>query len=303
MNHLLLLLICLTLPLQNVFGEESEGSHRERDVLELLPDPAPFEAEIIEVSEVYTAENLYEYINGAAEAFIAYDFEQLAHQVYMVGGTEVTVDIYDMGTLENAFGIYSRERRRGNDFLSIGTEGYQAGDILNFTQDCYYVKLAAFAESGDASSLLLSFSESISGQLPPSSGLPETFSLLPTAGLVPHSQIYIKQSPLGHNFLSPGYMADYRLGNGDITVLLSPSAAANEVSSKLKRLREHLAKGGEILPQEEWGKEAFLARSKYQGNVLATGKEHFAVILVGVGETYEGFLANLLSSLEERAER
>ena len=299
----LLLTICFTPLLLGVTGQESEGSHRVPGLLETLPDPAPFEAEISEGPELFNAENLYEYINGAAEAFIAYDFEQLVHQIYLVGGTEITVDIYDMGTLEDAFGIYSSERGRGSEFLTIGTEGYRAGDVLNFTQDRYYVKLSAFAEAGDASSLLRDFSESVSRLLPVDRGLPETFALLPTTGLVSHSQTYVKRSPLGHRFLSPGYLADYRLGAEDMTVLLSPSADPEEAAGKLARLREHLGKVGEVLPQEKWGKEAFLAKSRYQGNILALAHEHFAVVLVGVSESYEEFLEGLLSGLKESAEK
>jgi hypothetical protein len=92
-------------------------------------------------------------------------------------------------------------------------------------------------------------------------------------------------------------LSNYRLANREITVLLSPSADATEVTGKLKRLREHLAKGGEVVTQEKWGKESFLARSKYEGNVLAIGQKRFVVVLVGVGEAYEDFVEGFLSGL------
>ncbi|MBU0985670.1 MAG: hypothetical protein KKH68_00325, partial [Proteobacteria bacterium] len=57
----------------------------------------------------YIPPNLYEYINGAAEFFIAYGFTELAGANYApVSGDKdtVTVDIYDMGNKLNAFGVF-----------------------------------------------------------------------------------------------------------------------------------------------------------------------------------------------------
>jgi len=36
----------------------------------------------------------------------------------------VTVDIYDMGNAQNAFGIYASERSPDNSFITLGAEGY-----------------------------------------------------------------------------------------------------------------------------------------------------------------------------------
>jgi hypothetical protein len=272
-----------------------------QEILQLLPDPTQINAEIIEGPERFSPDNLYEYINGAAEAFLAYDFDQLAHQVYLVAGTEVTVDIYDMGNSLDAFGIYSSERARDSEFLEIGVEAYRNGDILNFLQNRYYVKLDAFSESGDTSSLLTDFAGAVSAKLPEAGGLPEIFArAFPSAGLVAHSRTYVKGAPLGHRFLSPAYLAEYSSGSETMTVLVSPSHDSEAAMERIRRMRDHLAKVGEVVPEEKWGREAYFARTKYQGDILALSRGHFAVVLAGVNDSHETLLTELLSGLQEQ---
>jgi len=64
------------------------------------------------VSEVATwlPDNLWEYIDGAAELFLSYDVVSCQSRDLSAGGITITVDLFEMGTPLNAFGIYSRER-------------------------------------------------------------------------------------------------------------------------------------------------------------------------------------------------
>ena len=58
---------------------------------------------------VWTSENLWEYIDGAAELFIDYEVVTCRVADLSAGGVTVTVDLYDMGTPLNAFGIFDLE--------------------------------------------------------------------------------------------------------------------------------------------------------------------------------------------------
>jgi hypothetical protein len=89
----------------------------------LLPARAPV--------RFYTSD-LYQYIDGGAEAYHGYGMVTLAHQEFKAGAAEVTIDLYDMGDPLRAFGIYASERSPEYRFLDIGAEGYAAGEILNF---------------------------------------------------------------------------------------------------------------------------------------------------------------------------
>ena len=55
----------------------------------------------------YFPENLFEFINGAAEIYLAYDFKELTVTQYSQKGSmaSMAVEIYEMSNENNAFGI------------------------------------------------------------------------------------------------------------------------------------------------------------------------------------------------------
>ena len=85
-----------------------------------------------EAAESYLPANLFEYINGAAEIYLSYDFEELIVGQFMKPDTDAnaSVEIYDMGSSVNAFGIYGAERFPENVFLPVGTQGYLEDALL-----------------------------------------------------------------------------------------------------------------------------------------------------------------------------
>lgn len=166
------------------------------------------------VSEVMTKdpEGLWEYIDGAAEQFLAYDFQLLQYRDLSMEELSVTVEIYDMATPLNAFGMYMTERPSKSERLSIGAEAvilppYQC--LL--LKDRYYVKVNVYegkmtAEHG--TSLLSAIAE----RLPGTGTLPPELALLPVEGKIPGSEGYTREGYLGVSELSNCLYAKY---NGD----------------------------------------------------------------------------------------
>ena len=99
----------------------------------------------------YFPESLFEYIDGAAESYLSYDFRELLVVDLEKKGTgaTVTLEIYDMGLPLNAFGIFGAERYPENKAVALGELGYVEGEALNFLAGRFYVKLLAFG-LGDA---------------------------------------------------------------------------------------------------------------------------------------------------------
>ena len=86
--------------------------------------------------ESFTAETLYEKINGRAEQYTAYDvvgmdFIALASEE----GQFIDVFVYDMGGVANAFGIYAIERPENAEMQSLGDQGYRAESSFFFGRD------------------------------------------------------------------------------------------------------------------------------------------------------------------------
>ena len=99
-----------------------------------------------EAPRSYFPDNLFEYIDGAAESYLSYDFRELLVADLEKKGTDatLTLEIYDMGLPLNAFGIFAAERYPENKVVALGDLGYLEGEALNFLSGRFYVKMLAF---------------------------------------------------------------------------------------------------------------------------------------------------------------
>ena len=114
----------------------------QKHLLSFVGAPLPGHSTAQGPPSFYRADTLYEYMDGGADVYLLYNFQVLQHQNFKSGQAELSVDIFDMGSAEDAFGIYAAERSPSYHFLDVGTEAYRSEGILNFLQDRYYVKLA-----------------------------------------------------------------------------------------------------------------------------------------------------------------
>lgn len=75
----------------------------------LLFIPAFLAAQDVEVKREreFTGAGLYGFMNGGAEQFLEYGVSKLVARDVVYDGQEYTIEIYDMPTPEDAFGIYS----------------------------------------------------------------------------------------------------------------------------------------------------------------------------------------------------
>jgi hypothetical protein len=229
---------------------------------------------------VFYGENLWEYIDGAAEAFHAYDFVALIHQDYLVDDAEVTVDIYDMGDPVLAFGMYSSERSPEYHFLDVGAEGYGDEFGLNFFQDRYYVKLSIFSESNSTMSMLETVARRISGKIEIGKSLPAIFSRFPNENRIPRSEQYIFQAPLGHSFLSPVFSVQYRKEEEETYMLMVVDTKSEmEAVRQAEKLADHFKQMGKIELIPEMGENAFHATSSYQTETISVLFGNYLFIL------------------------
>ena len=72
---------------------------------------------------VYTSENLYKYIDGEAELYMPYGFQRAATVMYVKPGSKeggLVVNVFEMGSLLDAFGIYGNYRSPSVDRVAGG---------------------------------------------------------------------------------------------------------------------------------------------------------------------------------------
>ncbi len=141
--------------------------------------------------EVYERKTLFKYIDGAAELYISYNVEKLTAIRYTGQNNEdITVDIFDMGSSVNAYGVFSLGRESLSSEFGQGSE-YTAG-LLHFWKDRYYVSLLAYPETPEKRQVLFTLGTAIANLIPREGSLPQILTGLPPDGLIPESIRYVR---------------------------------------------------------------------------------------------------------------
>jgi hypothetical protein len=137
----------------------------------------------------FDGDNLFDYIDGGAELYLSYGFRLLISREYKGDDPpDIIVDVFDMGTSENAFGVFSHSRETMDESFGQGSQ-YTEG-LLLFWKDRYYVSILASPETETSKEACLSLASHISGAIPGTGRLPAVVDLLPEESLVPETIRY-----------------------------------------------------------------------------------------------------------------
>ena len=190
--------------------------------------------------QTYSPETLYECIDGAADLYLSYDFQELRVAEYTnAQKASVTVEIYRHATPTQAFGIYSQERLANAKLLNIGAEGYQEPTVLNFVTGSYYVKISGYETGAEDEKIMLAFGRKMEEILGGKTPLPDILSAFPQEGLKQHSEKFISKNFLGYSFLHSGFTADYELSGKPFKIFAIEGKDQDDCRSMIEKyLRE-----------------------------------------------------------------
>ncbi len=233
---------------------------------------------------VYGKMNLWEYINGAADMYLAYDFMDLNIAEYTNEQEHsVKVEIYRHSSFENAFGIYTAERMVNYNFIDIGIQGYTESDILNFLTGEFYVKLASSGKPGIEQSALFEIAKKVESSLGTENRWPGVINLFPAEGKLANSEKYIARDFLGYSFFHSAFTADYN-GNDEfkmfIIKLKSETDTRTMLDSYISLLKEDkITKESNIYIIDDFfnGKVFLLIKSNYIIGIMNTGNKNLAL--------------------------
>jgi hypothetical protein len=158
---------------------------------------------------VYTPNNLFDVIDGAADLFLEYEFVDLHIGRYVKGDIEIKAELYKHGTSVDAFGMYSQERFADYHFIDLGVQGYQEKGALNFLSGSFYVKISTIQEGTPAQDAMLLIAKAVEKHLQQAKSFPSTLSAFPTEKKKPYSEQYVAKSFLGYGPLNRVYVAGY----------------------------------------------------------------------------------------------
>ena len=196
----------------------------------------------------YNRENLYNLVDGQADAFFAYGFEQVMVQRYQnAAGARLNVEVWQLANPADAYGLF--HSGIAGQPASIGVEGdSDLGRRLAFWQQHYFVSVTATEAIPDET--LWTFAKEIGNRLPSGGEPPAIVRRLPSESLVVgsllffHEEISIQmelwlggENILGLSQATNGIVARYEWGDQKARLLLIEYPTASEAADGLKTLR------------------------------------------------------------------
>jgi hypothetical protein len=136
-----------------------------------------------------TDRQLYDYINGGAELYLNYGFKKMVKRVYTLSdGNEIKVEIFDMSSPKNAYGVFSYSKQKVN--IGIGQGAQYIGGSLIFWQDQYFVSVFAKEETEESRKHVRLVGKKISENIRTTGELPTYFHIIPKQNLIDESTFY-----------------------------------------------------------------------------------------------------------------
>jgi len=205
-------------------------------------------------AQSYTAMDLYGRIDGGAELFLEYGFEELIVRDYAKGDEELTLESYRMDSPEAALGIYLAKLGREEPVARLDFRASFNPYQLNFVKGRYFGQVDNFSGKADNADAMIALARDYGATLPRDWEV-DLFRSLPQVDLIPGSERLLR----GRYALEPVYtfgsfgksdalsldgevfavMADYEGEQGEtftrIVVEYSFQQEANDAFVKLRR--------------------------------------------------------------------
>ncbi len=167
------------------------------------------------MTRVYGRDDVFEYMNGAGELYLAYDFQRVFVQDYgRADGPRIVAEAYEMASSEDAWGVFTHDPE-GED-VGVGQGNAYAVGLLRLWQGRWFFRILAESDTPAAKAAVVSLARVLAGPIPegPRATLPDR---LPPENLEPASVRYF------HTQVSLNSL--YYLADGNV-LGLSPATEA-----------------------------------------------------------------------------
>jgi len=216
------------------------GSHVRTPEGDGFPDLPGFS--LVREEHVYTPDNLWDLIDGAADLFLEYRFVDLHLARYLRSDSaEIRLEVYRHASPEDAFGMYAVERATDYKFFPVGTQGYRAEGVVNFFCGSLYVKVTTLDSSQSMQDALVD----LAGRTVSASGQPcawpPVLSLLPSRGKIANSEQFVQKGFLGYTCFKGTYSASYSPGG---RIFIVAAADTSEVQRIVQAYRSAVNDAG-----------------------------------------------------------
>ncbi|MCS7253314.1 MAG: DUF6599 family protein [Armatimonadota bacterium] len=246
----------------------------------------------------YDRNTLFQHIDGGAELYLAYRFKGAFVRRYLKGGEMgITVDIYDMSSPEDAFGVFSVECY--GDEVGIGQGSDYIEGLLRFWKGRFFVSILTRLETDESKAAVLKLGRLIDRAISDRGEPPKILSLLPVNGLKRRSvRFFRKHSILNRIYFiadknvlrlgdeTEGVVAEYERKDGKGLLLIVRYSSAKDAKAALNGFINAL------IPEAKRTKIARLEDGRWIA-VEAVGQFLFAAL----DATKRGFAHNLIETM------
>ena len=154
----------------------------------------------------YGRENLFDYMDGAGELYLAYDFQRISVQEYgRAGSPGITAEAYEMSTSQDAYGVFTHDPE-GED-MGVGQGNAYAVGLLRFWKGPYFFRILADQDTREAKAAVVALARSLAEPIA-EGPRPALLHRLPKDGLEPASVRYFHTQVSLNSFY---YLADANL--------------------------------------------------------------------------------------------
>ena len=197
--------------------------------------------------ESYGPDNLSDKIDGKAELYLSANFKEMSCRSFGLGAggeTHVDVYLYDMGSAQNAYAVFSGQRRPGSPNSSLTVNAYTTANALFFTQGRFYVEIVADRAAETLQKSLETYAMALLAKLPTQGATKNQAELLPKEGLALDSVRLSATDTFGLEGLNNVFTGEYSLKGGKATAFMAQRDTPKQAQAEAKRYLDFLAANG-----------------------------------------------------------
>src|SRR3989304_692636 len=145
----------------------------------------------------YDSRTVFKYMDGAAELYLAYGFQNLRVRRFEKSKQPpLVVELYEMASSEDAYGVFSFEHQ--DEAVEIGQGSEFGGGLLRFWKGKYFFSIYAEGEGAEVESAILTIGRASANSIPATGPEPKLVGFIPgkDLGLVDKSVRYLKSHVL-----------------------------------------------------------------------------------------------------------
>ncbi|HLK60846.1 MAG TPA: DUF6599 family protein [Chthonomonadaceae bacterium] len=273
-----------------------------------------------EAPKFFSDNQLFDYMDGAAEIPKSYAFRQLGSAKYQNGVNVLEVAIFDMGTSADAFGYYSarcfleHNPRVKETIIALDHPAnlYVAVGVLTLWKDHYTILIQPDIGKPDEKTLT-QFARIVSAKIREKGSPPEMLRRLPSANRVPNSERYVRGKAgfdallafiptdvFGASKKPETVAAEYNLPGRVATLFLIHYPTASAAGDAFNAYKQYLTTKQAVFAASGVPNSFTALAKKERGTAAATSGSYLGVVLgANDAKTAATALRSLLTALSK----